>query len=188
VGSVVALANGQPDAAAWRGPEPVLRSARVSAREPPWKTSATRAELLALYAQADALLAPFSCEASTDCCRFGVTGREPYVTPPELAELQHAIAGRGGALPVASPPRPGRSLPTVTDERRCPLLDPNGRCSVYASRPLGCRTFFCDRVQGPSRLPRTQLNAIARSVADLAARFAPRDPHSRPLSRAVPRR
>jgi hypothetical protein len=150
-----------------------------------WKTSAARAELLALYAQVDTLLGPFSCDGTTECCRFGVTGREPYVTPVELAEIEHAIAARGASLPKA--PRPLGSLPVVTDERPCPLLGPGGRCSIYASRPLGCRTFFCDRVQGPGRLPRTEVNAIARSVADLAARFTPRDPSSRPLSRAIPR-
>jgi hypothetical protein len=147
-----------------------------ASRSRPWKTSAARAELLALYAEVDQLLVPFSCDGTTECCRFGITGREPYVTPVELAEIEHAIAGRGT-----------RSLPVATDERACPLLDAGGRCSIYASRPLGCRTFFCDRVQGPGRLPRAQVNAIARSVADLAARFAPRDPHSRPLTRALPR-
>jgi Fe-S-cluster containining protein len=155
-----------------------------SSRTPSWKGSPARAELLALYARVDALLAPFSCDGTTECCRFGVTGREPYVTPIELAEIAHAVAARGAVLPKA----PARlSLPVVTDERPCPLLDAAGRCSIYASRPLGCRTFFCDRVQGPGRLPRTEINAVARSVADLAARYAPRDPHSRPLSRALPR-
>jgi Fe-S-cluster containining protein len=78
-----------------------------------------------------------------------------------------------------------RSLPMVDDERRCPLLDDAGRCSIYASRPLGCRTFFCDRARGPGRLPREGANDVARAVADLAAKATPRDPHTRPLSRAL---
>ncbi|MGO8999711.1 MAG: YkgJ family cysteine cluster protein [Polyangiaceae bacterium] len=154
------------------------------ARTKDWKASAARSELIALYAEADALLAPFSCDASTDCCHFGVTGREPYVTPTELAEIEHAVAARGAAPPRL--PRAARSLPLVDDPRRCALLDANGRCSIYASRPLGCRTFFCERVQGPGRIPRTALNDVARRVSDLAARVSPRDPHSRPLSRALP--
>ena len=154
----------------------------MAPRTPPWKTSPARGELLALYARVDALLAPFSCDSSTECCRFGVTGREPYVTPVELAEIEHAIRARGAALP--KPPSSPRSLPLV-DERRCPLLGADDRCTIYASRPLGCRTFFCDRVQGPGKLPRGEVNAVARSVADLAARFAPRDPHSRPLTGAL---
>jgi uncharacterized protein len=162
-----------------------LRGARVAlvaVRTPPWKTSPARAELLALYARVDALLAPFSCDSSTECCRFGVTGREPYVTPVELAEIERAI----GALGLRPGQRSTRSLPLVDEERRCPLLTAEGRCSIYASRPLGCRTFFCDRARGPGKLPRVEVNAIARDVADLAARFAPRDPHSRPLTRALP--
>jgi Fe-S-cluster containining protein len=165
----------------------VLASAGVPSRRPrsatSWKESPARAELLALYARADALLAPFSCDSSTECCRFGVTGREPYVTSVELAELQLAIAARGGPAPPSA--RPLRSLPVVSEERPCPLLDASGRCRVYASRPLGCRTFFCERARGPGRLPRTEANAIARDIADLAARVTPRDAGSRPLTRAL---
>jgi Fe-S-cluster containining protein len=154
----------------------------VASRTPAWKASPARAGLLAVYADVDALLAPFSCDASTECCRFGVTGREPYVTPLELAEVEHAIAARGAVLPRPPPGRTGR-LPVLDEERRCPLLTSDGRCSIYASRPLGCRTFFCERAQGPGKLPRLELNAAARTIADLAARFSPRDPHARPLSR-----
>jgi Fe-S-cluster containining protein len=161
-------------------PSGSARGSRVASRTPAWKASPARSELLAVYAKVDALLAPFSCDASTECCRFGVTGREPYVTPIEIAEVEHAIAARGAVLP--KPRRNGR-LPVVDDERRCPLLTEEGRCSIYASRPLGCRTFFCERAQGPGKLPRAELNAAARAVADLAARFSPRDPHARPLSR-----
>jgi Fe-S-cluster containining protein len=155
----------------------------VADRAPPWKTSSARAELLALYARVDALFSPFSCDDSTECCRFGVTGREPYVTPVELAEVEHAIAARGAPLP--SRPRPSRALPVAHDERPCPLLTAAGKCSVYASRPLGCRSFFCERAQGPRKFPRSEVQALARSVADLAGRFSPRDPHSRPLTRAL---
>ena len=159
------------------------RVALVPNRAPRWKTSPARPLLLALYAKADALFAPFSCDGSTECCRFGVTGREPYVTPIELAEIELALTRRGAPLPRQR--AVSRRLPVVADARPCPLLDENGRCSVYAPRPLGCRTFFCDRIQGPGRVPRDEINYNARRVADLAARHEPRDPHSRPLSRAL---
>ena len=58
-------------------------------------------ELAALYTEVDARLASSSCPASTECCRFGVTGREPYVTSVELAYL-----GVDGARRQASPARP----------------------------------------------------------------------------------
>jgi hypothetical protein len=64
--------------------------------------------------------------------------------------------------------------------RPCPLLSPDGRCRIYASRPFGCRTFFCGQ-----KLPRQAVGSIGRRIADLSARFAPRDPGPRPLVRAL---
>ncbi|MBX3187457.1 MAG: YkgJ family cysteine cluster protein [Labilithrix sp.] len=140
------------------------------------------AALREIFAQVDALMEGWSCDASTDCCRFGVTGREPYPTAVELAMLEHAVKARGG-LPKR------RSLP-VSDERRCPLLSDAGACLVYRARPFGCRTFFCERARGPAgeparALPRGEIARLGRDVADLSARFAPGDPGPRPLSRAL---
>ena len=137
-----------------------------------------RAGLLGLYAEVDELVRAWECDASTDCCRFGVTGREPYPTAIEVAEVERAVRARGGI-----PKR--RRLP-VSGERRCALLSDDGRCHVYASRPFGCRTFFCDRARGPGRLPRAEIQAIARRVAALSERFEPRDAGPRPMSRAFP--
>jgi Fe-S-cluster containining protein len=154
-------------------------------RSQPWKTSPARAELRAIYARVDAKLASYSCDASTECCRFGVTGREPYVTPVELAEVEHAVAARGFPTQAKRAPR---SLPLVDEERRCPLLEDDGRCRIYDARPLGCRTCCCDRAHGDmKRFPRDELNRAARDVADLAARYAPRDPGARPFTRALKR-
>ncbi|MBX3233139.1 MAG: YkgJ family cysteine cluster protein [Labilithrix sp.] len=136
----------------------------------------------ALYKEVDGLLEGWTCDTSTDCCRFGVTGREPYPTAIELAELDHAVRARGG-LPKR------RTLP-LAEERRCPLLDDAGRCLVYAARPFGCRTFFCDRAEGPAgerAVPRDAIQRISRAIAALSTRFAPADPGPRPLSRAVAR-
>ncbi len=116
-----------------------------------------------------------------------MTGREPYPTAVEVAELEHAVRARGGlpkrrSLPIASKGR---------DERRCALLGDDGRCLVYASRPFGCRTFFCERARGPvgeradSGLPRELIAEIARDIASLSAKFAPADPGPRPLSRVA---
>ena len=33
--------------------------------------------------EVDALYADWSCPSSTECCRFGVTGRQPYLTSIE---------------------------------------------------------------------------------------------------------
>ncbi len=156
-----------------------------------WKSSTERAELLALYAEADRLVAGWSCRCAAQtlpeapearCCHFAVTGREPYPTAVELEEVRHAM--RSSAVTPRSP----RSLP-LADARPCPLLSDTGRCRIYASRPFGCRTFFCDGAEAAfgarARLPKGELRALGRRIADLSARFAPRDPLPRPLVRAL---
>jgi hypothetical protein len=176
---------------------------------PRWHRSPERAQLLALYAEADALLAGWTCACSAEakpgeplqvrCCQFAVTGREPYPTAVELAEVRHAMRTAGIDL---SPRRHARRLP-MAGLHPCPLLSENGRCRIYASRPLGCRTFFCPDAEPPSaplegsgsssraprgsrsRPPRDEANAIGRRIADLSARFAPRDPHPRALTKSL---
>ena len=168
-----------------RRPPSAPREARAFRDDP------LRAELLALYAEAEALLAGVVCDASTACCRFGVTGREPYPTAIERAELSRGMHAAGV--------RPGknggsRRLPQVKtaaarDERPCPLLDESGRCRVYQARPFGCRTFFCERSRDASGdsavLPRRELQELGRRLADLSARFDPRDPGPAPLTRVL---
>jgi Fe-S-cluster containining protein len=164
-----------------------------------------RAELRALYAQVDDLLQGWTCRCSAGgppdedipqalCCRFDLTGREPHPTAVELAELRHAIRASGIDLD-------GRRRLPLAEGGPCPLLDDAGRCRVYAARPFGCRTFFCPEArEGPgareaapggrpgrsgSRWPRGAIQEIGRRIADLSARFDARDPHPRPLVRAL---
>jgi Fe-S-cluster containining protein len=164
-----------------------------------WFRSAFRAELLALYTEADAILAGWTCSCSpgptataapeVPCCHFAVTGREPYPTAVELEEVRYAMRAAGVVmrdrrrLPVSN--RPHRP-----DLRPCPLLSGEGRCRIYASRPLGCRTFFCKgAAEAPygsqAKAPRDAVNAIGRRIADLSARFAPRDPQPRALTKSI---
>jgi hypothetical protein len=168
-----------------RGPGRQSSAANPQAQTP--QQVAALSELRAIYTKVDALLAGWTCDSSTDCCRFGVTGREPYPTAVELAELERAVRARGG-LPKR------RSLPTVgargEDERRCALLSDQGKCLVYASRPFGCRTFFCDRASGPAgeparAAPKSEIAHLGRAIADLSSRFDPRDAGPRPLSKAT---
>jgi Fe-S-cluster containining protein len=163
---------------------------------PRWSQSPARAELLALYAEADALAEGWTCACSDEtscappspgeapasrCCLFGVTGREPYPTAVELEEVRHGMRTSGVV--------PSRRLPLV-ELRPCPLLSESGRCRIYASRPFGCRTFFCREAQAPFgarvKRPRDAVNAVGRRIADLSARFAPHDPHPRALTKSLP--
>jgi Fe-S-cluster containining protein len=138
----------------------------------------TRRELYRIYAEVDALLEGASCDASTDCCRFGVTGREPYLTAVEIAELERASRARGGI-----PKR--RRLP-VAGERRCAFLSDEGRCWVYDARPFGCRTFFCDRAVLPGRSPRAAIARLTRDLSALAEGFARDAGGARPMCRVFP--
>jgi hypothetical protein len=158
---------------------------------PRWSHSPERLQLLELYRQVDAVLEGWTCACSragvggvpeAQCCHFAVTGREPYPTAVELEEVRHAMR-------AAPPGRPDPKRLPLAELRACPLLSPEGRCRVYASRPFGCRTFFCDHAEAPfgakRKRPRDEVNALGRRVADLSTRFAPRDPGPRPLVKAL---
>lgn len=151
--------------------------------------------LAEVYRDADALFWGWSCPASTECCRFGLTGREPYVTSLELVAVRQAIAARGGARSWAHAPRvredPSRAstgrveLRQIADERRCPMLAGDGRCAIYTARPLGCRTFFCDRATAGGKVKQRDVNALVRRIQDLAAGHEPDGDKGRPLTRAL---
>ena len=142
------------------------------------------ADLEAIVARVDVLYAHSSCPSSTECCRFGLTGREPFVTSTELALVLRGVRRRGGALAGAR-----KALPLASDvrrdERTCPLLDRSGRCSVYASRPFGCRTFFCERATHERRVAHGEVGALVRELQEVGARHAPGGDVGRPLVRAL---
>jgi Fe-S-cluster containining protein len=153
-----------------------------------WRDHPGRTELRALYAEADALVVACECRCSAPavredslCCHFGLTGREPYPTPVELVEVDLALRARGSARPERG--ARGR-LPVVAAERACPLLSNEGRCTIYESRPFGCRTYFCAGHE-PPRKTREAIQSIGRRLSDLAARLFPRDPLPRPFTRAL---
>jgi Fe-S-cluster containining protein len=146
------------------------------------------AALRALYDDVDALYRGASCDRSTECCRFGITGREPQVTSIELALVMRALRERGGqpgkkrrALPLS----PARTGIDAAAERACPLLLSPGRCAVYEARPLGCRTFFCARAQLAQPVDRRSLRDAVRRLQELAARHAPSGDRPRSLTRAL---
>lgn len=82
--------------------------------------------LLAAQEQVDALA--LRCLGGGGCCKFDLAGHRLYVSIGELA-----------LLTADGPPRPNRDLPPL----RCPYQC-GPRCTARRSRPLGCRTHFCD--------------------------------------------
>jgi Fe-S-cluster containining protein len=141
-----------------------------------WHRSGARAELLSLYEEIDALMRPFTCASSGDCCHFARTGREPYPHRVELEEVLHAAKATNALA---------KKRLVVMEERRCKLLGDDGRCRVYASRPFGCRTYFCEKIEGPKKWPRDKVNELGRRIADLSAKTYDRDAGARALSKAL---
>lgn len=150
------------------------------------------AELAALYDDVDALYRGATCDGSTECCRFGITGKEPQVTSIELALVTRALRERGGlpspkrrALPLQNDAASARQGSRATHERACPLLVSPGRCAIYGARPLGCRTFFCERASLAQPVDRRALRDSVRRLQELAVRHAPGGDRPRALTRAL---
>ncbi len=112
----------------------------------------TRAVLL----KADAAWARHGCPGSAECCQLSVTKRQPYLWPSEWKLLEERLRVDQ------------RPLPAPRDDGACPFLDASGkRCTVYESRPFGCRTFFCHRITGPAKVPADETNSLLERLAAL---------------------
>jgi Fe-S-cluster containining protein len=121
---------------------------------------AARLETRAVYRQADAAYAGFSCPASAECCQLAKTGRQPWLWLGEWLVLKERLE------------REGRQV-TAREDGACPLLGEGGRCTVYEDRPFGCRTFFCARVRGPDRQPVEEVDALLRRLERLSRAVDP---------------
>ncbi len=105
-------------------------------------TSQVKAEALeevrAVYDALAARPVERACIRRTECCQFKLTGQTPVLTKGEamLAATGLRAAGR-------------TKLPVPTIPGACPMLDPRGKCIIYAHRPFGCRTHFCEAAGGP---------------------------------------
>lgn len=116
-------------------------------------------ELRALYAEADALFAGWTCPGSAVCCQFGLTGRQPELWPIEWRLLERALRAH-------PPPRHAGG-----HEGDCPAFDAaTRRCRAYEARPFGCRTHFCEEAERAGKNPRDRVRELARRLAALAER------------------
>lgn len=99
---------------------------------------AALAEVRAVYAELAKRPVERECIARTECCQFKLTGRTPMLTKGEALLAARAFKATGR-----------KELPEPRDGS-CPLLKPEtGKCMIYADRPFGCRTHFCDAAGGP---------------------------------------
>ncbi|MBL8956286.1 MAG: YkgJ family cysteine cluster protein [Myxococcaceae bacterium] len=113
-------------------------------------------ETRVIYAKADTLWSRWSCPASGECCQLAKTKREPWLYPSEWRVLTKE-----------------RPLPPPRADGACPFLA-EGRCTRYADRPLGCRTFFCERIRGPASQPAHEMNALLERLARVNGDAEPR--------------
>jgi Fe-S-cluster containining protein len=78
------------------------------------------------------------CVSRSECCRFRLTGKTPYLTAGEALVLADFLR------------RTGRARLESKRDGSCPLLNEvTGRCEAYSARPFGCRTHFCEAAGGP---------------------------------------
>jgi uncharacterized protein len=113
-------------------------------------------ETQAIYRLADALFAPFSCPGSSECCQLQKTQRPPWLLPSEWLVIEDSVKSAQ------------RAIPSPRVDGACPFLDEAGkRCTIYADRPLGCRTYFCDRIRGPKSQPTVALNALMQRLVNV---------------------
>ncbi len=119
-------------------------------------------ETRAVLRQGSAAWAPYSCPAAGECCQLATTKRPPWLWPSEWWLLEEALKAAR------------RPLPPARADGGCPFLDASGvRCSVYEARPLGCRTFFCGRIAGPSKLPGDVTNRLLERLEALNLQVNP---------------
>jgi|SRR5450432_736747 len=123
-----------------------------------------------VYASLDARPIERHCLRRTECCQFKLTGLTPYLTKGEALVAARAFRATGRT-----------KLPAEVGGA-CPLLEqPSGRCLIYADRPFGCRTHFCEAAGGP--LARRDLLDLIRRLETIDAQLGGDGP--RKLSSAV---
>ena len=99
-----------------------------------------------------------ACQARTECCQFQLTGLTPYLTKGEAL-----VAAKGFRAT-------GRKELPEADDGACPMLKrETGKCMIYADRPFGCRTHFCEAAGGA--YPRKQVLDLIRRLEEVDQRL-----------------
>jgi Fe-S-cluster containining protein len=112
-----------------------------------------------------------NCSLRTECCRFKLTGKTPYLTRGEALLAARALKATGR-----------KSLPS-RDDGACPLLDPQtSRCLIYEDRPFGCRTHFCPAAGGP--YARREVIDLIHRLEELDERLGGDGPRALPAALA----
>jgi Fe-S-cluster containining protein len=132
--------------------------------------SAALNEVRAVYAEVTARPVERACVRRTECCQFKLTGQTPMLTKGEALLAAKAVRAAGR-----------REMPEPREPGWCPLLGANGKCMIYADRPFGCRTHFCEAAGGP--YARREVLDLIRRLEKLDEALGGDGPHT--LPRAV---
>lgn len=124
------------------------------------------AEVRAIYRELATRPIQRSCTTQTECCRFRLTGRTPFLTKAEALVAARAVRASGRT-----------KLPASADGA-CPLLGESGRCMIYEGRPFGCRTHFCEAAGGP--YSRKEVADLIHRLEDLSLKLGGRDAEALP--------
>ncbi|HEX7652688.1 MAG TPA: YkgJ family cysteine cluster protein [Verrucomicrobiae bacterium] len=120
--------------------------------------AAILAEVRAIYAELAKRPIQRQCVARTECCQFQLTGQTPHLTKGEALLAAKAFRGTGR-----------KALPE-SEDGACPMLKrETGRCMIYADRPFGCRTHFCEAAGGPYE--RKAVLDLIRRLEDIDVRL-----------------
>ena len=121
-------------------------------------------EVRAIYAELASRPVERQCIARTQCCQFRLTGLTPELTKGEALLAAKAFRATGR-----------KELPEREDGS-CPLLQTDtGRCMIYADRPFGCRTHFCEAAGG--LIPRKEILDLIRRLEQVDRDLGGDSPH-----------
>lgn len=125
-------------------------------------------EIRAVYAELATRHVTRNCVARTECCQFQLTGLTPQLTKGEALVAAKGFRATGRKeLPESDD---GSSRQSGATTGACPLLKRDtGKCMIYADRPFGCRTHFCDAAGGP--YARKEVLDLIRRLEDVDRRL-----------------
>ena len=130
----------------------------------------TLASIRTVYADLAQRPVQRDCIRRTECCQFKLTGKTPQLTRGEALLAAHGFRASGR-----------KELPQHTDGS-CPFLQPKThKCLIYESRPLGCRTHFCQSAGGP--MDRKDVLDLIRRLEEIDSELGGDGPHA--LTQAV---